>query len=40
MFSRHGLYSRLQAINLLASLTHPLKTTKGQTIHIQTPPSS
>jgi hypothetical protein len=30
LFSRHGLYPRLQAIKLLASLTYPLKRTKGQ----------
>jgi hypothetical protein len=30
LFSRHGLHPRLQAIKLLASLTYPLKITKGQ----------
>jgi hypothetical protein len=29
LFSRHGLHPRLQAIKLLASLTYPLKITKG-----------
>jgi hypothetical protein len=32
LFSRHGLHLRLKAIKLLASLTYPLKRTKGQTI--------
>jgi hypothetical protein len=32
LFSRHRLHPRLQAIKLLASLTYPLKITKGQTI--------
>jgi hypothetical protein len=30
LFSRHGLHPRLQAIKLLASLTYPLKITKGR----------
>jgi hypothetical protein len=30
LFSCHGLHLRLQAIKLLASLTYPLKRTKGQ----------
>jgi hypothetical protein len=29
LFSRHVLHPRLQAIKLLASLTYPLKMTKG-----------
>jgi hypothetical protein len=29
LFSRHGLHLRLQATKLLASLTYPLKKTKG-----------
>jgi hypothetical protein len=34
LFSRRGLYLRLQAIKLLDSLTYPLKMTKGQpTLH-------
>jgi hypothetical protein len=40
LYSCHGLHSRLQAIKLLANLTHLLKTTKGQTIDIQTPPTT
>jgi hypothetical protein len=32
LFSRHELNLRLQAIKVLASLTHPLKRTKGQSI--------
>jgi hypothetical protein len=30
LFSCHGLHMRLQAIKLLANLTHPLKITNGQ----------
>jgi hypothetical protein len=32
LFSCHELHLRLQAIKLIASLTYPLKITKGQTI--------
>jgi hypothetical protein len=32
LFSCHGLHPRLQAIKLLASLTYPLKRTKGQSL--------
>jgi hypothetical protein len=37
LFSHHGLHPRLQAIKLLASLTHPLKITNSKSIpHLDT----
>jgi hypothetical protein len=40
MFSRRGLHPRLQAIKLLASLTHPLKRQKVNLPRILTHPKT
>jgi hypothetical protein len=40
LFSCYGLHPRLQAIKLLASLTYPLKITKGHPLpNLDTPPN-